>query len=64
MIVVDRRVAVIPAGDDLRTAIAVREPSVVAYLVDIFERTWERGAPVRQPRVVDDARTSRPSSAR
>jgi len=45
MIVVDRRVAVIPAGDDLRTAIAVREPSVVAYLVDIFERTWERGRP-------------------
>ncbi|WP_244930822.1 LuxR family transcriptional regulator [Nocardioides sp. W7] len=45
MIVVDRRVAVIPAADDLRTAIAVREPSVVAYLVDIFERTWERGRP-------------------
>ena len=45
MIVVDRRVAVIPAADDLRTAVAVREPSVVAYLVDIFERTWERGRP-------------------
>lgn len=45
MIVVDRRVAVIPAADDLRTAIAVSEPSVVAYLVDIFERTWERGRP-------------------
>ncbi|WP_340537915.1 LuxR family transcriptional regulator [Nocardioides sp. GXZ039] len=45
MIVVDRRVAVIPAGDDLRTAIAIREPSIVAYLVDIFERTWARGRP-------------------
>ena len=45
MIVVDRRIAVIPAADDLRTAVAVREPSVVAYLVDIFERTWERGRP-------------------
>jgi hypothetical protein len=45
MIVVDRRVAVIPAAEDLRTAIAVREPSVVAYLVDIFERTWVRGRP-------------------
>jgi hypothetical protein len=43
MIVVDRRVAVIPGGDDLRVAIAVREPSVVAYLVDVFERAWERG---------------------
>ncbi|CAB4713243.1 MAG: LuxR family transcriptional regulator [Actinobacteria bacterium] len=45
MIVVDRRVAVIPAGDDLRVAVAVREPSVVAYLVDVFERAWERGRP-------------------
>ncbi|MDQ3484653.1 MAG: LuxR family transcriptional regulator [Actinomycetota bacterium] len=45
MIVIDRRVAVIPGGDDLRVAIAIREPSVVAYLVDIFERTWERARP-------------------
>lgn len=45
MIVVDRRVAVIPAGDDLRTAIAVREPSVVAYLVDVFDRAFARGRP-------------------
>ncbi|MCW2813610.1 MAG: hypothetical protein JWN84_1065 [Nocardioides sp.] len=45
MIVVDRRVAVIPASDDLKSAVAVREPSVVAYLVDIFERTWERARP-------------------
>jgi hypothetical protein len=43
MIVVDRRVAVIPGAEDLRVAIAVREPSVVAYLVDVFERAWERG---------------------
>ncbi|MDO9353841.1 MAG: hypothetical protein Q7T55_09100, partial [Solirubrobacteraceae bacterium] len=45
MIVVDRRVAVIPASDDLKSAVAVREPSVVAYLVDIFDRTWERARP-------------------
>ena len=44
MIVVDQRVAVIP-GDSLSVAIAVREPSVVAYLVDVFERAWERGRP-------------------
>ncbi len=43
IIIVDRRVAVIPSGDDLRVAIAVREPAVVAYLVDVFERAWERG---------------------
>lgn len=45
MIVVDRRIVVIPGQDDLRVAIAVREPSLVTYLVDIFERTWERGRP-------------------
>ncbi|MGA8256130.1 MAG: LuxR family transcriptional regulator [Nocardioides sp.] len=45
MIVVDRRVVVIPASDDHRSAVAIREPSVVDYLVDIFERTWERARP-------------------
>lgn len=45
MIVVDRRVALIPGADDLRVAVAVREPSVIAYLVDVFERAWERGRP-------------------
>ena len=45
MIVVDRRVAVIPSGDDLSVALAVREPSIVAYFVDVFERSWERARP-------------------
>ena len=26
-------------------AVAVREPSVVGYLVDVFERAWERARP-------------------
>jgi len=45
MIVVDRRVALIPAAEDLRVAVAVREPAIIAYLVDVFERAWERGRP-------------------
>ena len=45
MIVVDRRVAIIPSKETHRVALAVREPSVVAYLVDVFERSWERGRP-------------------
>jgi len=45
MIVIDRRVAVIPSPSDLRVALAVREPTVVAYLVDVFERSWERARP-------------------
>jgi hypothetical protein len=45
MIVVDRRVAIIPNQDEFGVAVAVREPAVVAYLVDVFERSWERARP-------------------
>ena len=45
MIVIDRRVAVIPAADTLATAVVVREPAVVAYLIDVYERAWARGRP-------------------
>ncbi len=45
MIVVDRRVALIPAADSLATAVVVREPAIVAYFVDVFERTFARARP-------------------
>ena len=46
MIVIDRRIAVDPRRRRASaSALAIREPSLVAYLVDIFERTWERGRP-------------------
>ncbi len=45
MIVIDKRVAVIPSPEDLKVALAIREPSVVAYLIDVFERSWERARP-------------------
>jgi len=45
MIVVDRRVALIPAEGQARTAVVVREPAVVDYLVDIFNRSFERARP-------------------
>ena len=35
----------IPNQDELGVAVAVREPAVVAYLVDVFERSWERARP-------------------
>ena len=50
MIIIDRRVAVIPGREDVRSAMAIREPSIVAYLADIFERTWERGRPFTMTR--------------
>lgn len=45
MILVDRRVALIPAADNQATAVVVREPAIVAYLVDVFERAFARGRP-------------------
>src|SRR3954453_6327078 len=45
LIVIDRRIAVIPGAGGPATAVVVREPNMLAYLVDMFERTWERGRP-------------------
>jgi hypothetical protein len=41
LIVIDRRLAIIP-GDSPEVALAIHEAGVVSYLVDIFERSWER----------------------
>jgi sugar-specific transcriptional regulator TrmB len=45
LIIVDREVAVIPGSEDHFVALALRDKSLVAYLVDIFDRAWERGRP-------------------
>jgi hypothetical protein len=45
IIVVDRRTAIIPSPDDRQTALAIREPTIVGYLVDVFMRSWERARP-------------------
>lgn len=42
LIVVDRRLAVVPGAEGYQVAVVIHEPSLVAYLVDIFERYWER----------------------
>lgn len=44
LIVVDRRLAIVPTREG-NGGLAVREPSLVHYLVDIFERSWERARP-------------------
>jgi sugar-specific transcriptional regulator TrmB len=45
IIIIDRRIAVIPGAGGPATALVIREPNLLAYLVDMFERTWERGRP-------------------
>jgi hypothetical protein len=45
LIVFDRRVAIIPSHQGVSGAMVISEPSMVAYLVDMFERHWERARP-------------------
>ena len=45
MFVVDRQIAIVPGADATDVAIAIHEPSLVAYLADVFERYWERARP-------------------
>jgi sugar-specific transcriptional regulator TrmB len=45
LIVIDGQVAIVPASDNHHAAIAIRDKYLVAYLVDIFERAWERAQP-------------------
>ena len=56
MIVVDRSIALIPGAEGTHVAVVVNEPNVVAYLVDVFERYWERarGFTDRQPSTTRD----------
>ena len=45
LIVVDRRVAIIPTHESAAAAMVISELSTVNYLVDMFERHWERARP-------------------
>ncbi|MCD9145108.1 LuxR family transcriptional regulator [Streptomyces albireticuli] len=45
LIVVDRRLAFIPAADDDNSAVLIKDESVVRYLADIFDRNWQRATP-------------------
>jgi hypothetical protein len=45
LIVFDRKLAIIPGPAGNEMAVAIRDRSLIAYLVDIFERSWERAQP-------------------
>ncbi|WP_157537903.1 LuxR C-terminal-related transcriptional regulator [Kitasatospora azatica] len=45
--ILDRSIAVIPAVEDSSTAVFVEDPAVVAHLLRVFERDWERAESVR-----------------
>ena len=37
--------SIIPSAQDLQTALVIQEPTIVAYLIDVFVRSWERARP-------------------
>jgi len=45
LFVIDRSVAVISANRERSAAMVIREPSIVAFLADVFDRHWERATP-------------------
>lgn len=45
MILLDRKIAVIPSAEGPATAAVVRDQAVVRFLVDTFERAWDRARP-------------------
>lgn len=49
MIIIDKQVALIPSAETTHIAVAIRQPAIVAYLLDVFERAWERGRPFSAP---------------
>jgi hypothetical protein len=55
LIVIDRTVAIIPSSAGDHVAVAVHDGSLIDYLVDIFDRSWERGRPF----TARDARSER-----
>ncbi|MEQ8145557.1 helix-turn-helix transcriptional regulator [Streptomyces sp. OP7] len=54
LVIVDRAVAFIPAGPERSTALEVRHPAIVTFLVTTFDRLWRLASPMypeadRQP---------------
>ncbi|MFF7753376.1 LuxR C-terminal-related transcriptional regulator [Streptomyces sp. NPDC007971] len=45
MIVIDRELAFVPAAGDADSAVAIRQPAVVNFLVTVFERAWVSARP-------------------
>ncbi|GAA2083686.1 hypothetical protein GCM10009759_02030 [Kitasatospora saccharophila] len=55
LIIVDRKVAIIPGGKDPSQAAFVRDEAVLLHLIRTFESQWERALPFRGDREVPKA---------
>ncbi|MER7756421.1 helix-turn-helix domain-containing protein [Kitasatospora sp. NPDC097643] len=60
LIVMDRRVAVIPIVDDMSLAAFIYDPAIIGYLVEeVFERCWGRALEFEGDRIVPQQVVSR-----
>jgi hypothetical protein len=55
MLIFDRTTVLIPAGPDYASAALVEDPAVVAFLVGMFERDWQRAEPAQWNAATPDA---------
>lgn len=49
LIIIDRKVAFIPASSDRLSALELRHKGIVEYLVGVFEQFWLHGIPWEEP---------------
>ncbi|MER5762892.1 helix-turn-helix transcriptional regulator [Streptomyces sp. NPDC002082] len=57
MILVDRHTGLMEVQDDIKAALVVREPNVVQFMVQTFERTWAEAEPFNTTIGPDQARS-------
>ncbi|MFI0826035.1 hypothetical protein ACH4Q7_16430, partial [Streptomyces roseolus] len=55
LIIVDRALAVIPANTARDQAVVVRDPAVVRFLAEVFERNWQRAKPFQGSRTPNES---------
>ncbi|MFD3521335.1 LuxR C-terminal-related transcriptional regulator [Streptomyces sp. NPDC058653] len=48
LVIVDRAVAFIPASADRRTALEIRHPALITYLVQVYEVLWAQATPMTE----------------
>ncbi|MEU3054824.1 LuxR C-terminal-related transcriptional regulator [Streptomyces griseus] len=48
LIIIDRAVAYIPASADRNTALEIRHPALVAYLIQVYEVLWAQAVPLAE----------------
>ncbi|MFD3917663.1 LuxR C-terminal-related transcriptional regulator [Streptomyces sp. NPDC058595] len=57
LIIIDREMALIPANAERTTALEIRHPALVTYLVQVYDVLWAHGTPLTEQLSPTSART-------